>query len=530
MRKILTIIAGSFVTGTLLAGGLVTNTNQSASWVRLPVRNASTNIDAVYYNPAGLMKLENGFHLSVSNQSVFQNREIENTFARLNENVYKGSVTALAFPGIYAAYKMDKLAFSIGFNPIGGGGGATFDKGLPSFEISPSTLVPSLSGPPFNATGYRLDAYFEGSSINFGYQAGISYKLNDWLSLAAGVRYVTAKNTYDGYLRGIEVNTAGGWTRADVIMTGIAGNFTTGASATTQLVTGGAGSLTLAQAQGLNLITSTQRGQLEALLTAAGYPTATPITQADAIFKGASANYTATSTLLKDQTAKVEQTGTGITPFFSANISPADNLNIGIKYEMATKLELENNTTSDFLVGYTATGTPITMFPNGEKTRNDMPAMLAVGIDYGLSEKLTLLLGSNYYFDKSADYGHKIDHDLNSRTPTVHIDNEEIIDNNGMSLQMGLQYGITDKFLVSGGYVYSNRGVNWKYQSDLTYGLATHTYGFGGAYSVTEKIIINLGISYSYYKEFTKAIDHLQAKETYRKNTTVIGIGADFSF
>ena len=36
MRKILILIAGTLVTGNLLAGGLVTNTNQSASWVRLP--------------------------------------------------------------------------------------------------------------------------------------------------------------------------------------------------------------------------------------------------------------------------------------------------------------------------------------------------------------------------------------------------------------------------------------------------------------------------------------------------------------
>ena len=129
MRKLLTFFIAILITGSLLAGGLVTNTNQSAAWVRLPSRNASVGIDAAYYNPAGVMKLENGFHLSLSNQSIFQTREVENSYAGpndafgLNEHLYEGSVTALVFPSIYAVYKMDKLAFSLGFNPVGGGAG-----------------------------------------------------------------------------------------------------------------------------------------------------------------------------------------------------------------------------------------------------------------------------------------------------------------------------------------------------------------------------------------------------------------------
>ncbi|MBE0679684.1 MAG: aromatic hydrocarbon degradation protein, partial [Bacteroidales bacterium] len=63
MKKILTLFSALLVTGSLLAGGLVTNTNQSAQYIRLLSRNASTDVDAVYYNPAGLTKLAPGFHL-----------------------------------------------------------------------------------------------------------------------------------------------------------------------------------------------------------------------------------------------------------------------------------------------------------------------------------------------------------------------------------------------------------------------------------------------------------------------------------
>lgn len=540
MRKLFAFVAAIFITGSMFAGGLVTNDNQSAAWVRLPSRNASVGIDAVYYNPAGLMNLNNGFHVSVSNQSVLQTRTIKNYYAGpggsygLNQQTYKGTVNAPLFPSIYAAYKMDKFALSFGFNPIGGGGGAEFKNGLPSFEMSPSDLVPSLASQ--GADAYRLNVYFKGSSTFMGYQGNVSYKVNDWISVAVGLRYVTAKNTYEGHLTDIEVELPGGWTRADAIMNGIAASATGAAAATTGLVTAGAGTMTLAQVQGAGFISAAQRAQLEGALTSFGYPAATPVAQADAIFKGAAAKYTATATLLGDQSADVEQTGSGIAPIFSVNFSPSENLNVAVKYEMATKLDLTNKTNQDLLIGYDATGAPITMFPNGDKTRNDMPAMLAVGLNYKISSTFRVSLGGNYYFDKTADYGHKYDDDLNSATPTVHLSNKDIISRNKMTVQGGLEYNISEKLLVSCGYVYANQGANARYQSDLTYGLSTHTFGLGGAYSFTDKIQVNLGFGYTRYIGNSKYIDHIlgaslyQALESYGKSTKMIGIGVDFSF
>lgn len=530
------------ITGSLLAGGLVTNTNQSAAWVRLPSRNASVGIDAVYYNPAGLMKLGNGFHVSVSNQFIKQTRTIKNYYTGpggsygLNQHTYNGTVTAPLFPSISAVYKLDKLAFSVGFYPVGGGGGAEFKKGLPSFEMTPSDLVPSLQASQ-GASAYKLDAYFKGTSTFMGYQGNISYKINDMISVAVGLRYVTAKNTYAGHLQDIEVLLPSGWTRADAIMNGIAASATGAATATSGLLGAGVpGTLTLAQVQGAGYITALQRAQLEGALTAFGYPVATPVASADAIFKGAALKYTATGKLLGDQSADVAQTGSGVAPIFSVNISPNENLNIAVKFEMKTKLLLTNKTTQDFTVAYDASGNPVTMFPNGEKTHNDMPAMLSVGVDYKLSSGLRLSLGSNYYFDKSANYGHTTDDDLNSATPPVPLSNQDIISRNGMSIQGGLEYNLSQKLLVSCGYIYSNQGANSRYQSDLNYGLGTQTFGIGGAYSFTDKIQVNLGLGYTMYKGNSKHVDHImgsslyQPIESYGKATKMIGLGVDFSF
>ena len=544
MRKILTLIAGSFMAGTLFAGGLVTNTNQSASWVRMPARNASLETDAAYYNPAGLMALENGFHFSLSNQSIWQNRTITSTYPYLNNRVdgvrtYEGSVTAPLFPSVYAVYKMDKFAFSLGFMPIGGGGGATYEDGLPSFEVSQSDLVPLLAR-AFGATAYRMDVFFEGSSTFLGYQGAISYKIADWISVAAGARFVTAKNTYSGYLKSIQVNTAGGWLPANAIMTGIAATATAGGDQLDPIIDLGAGNFTAAQLVAAGQMTAAQRDAIYAGLTSLGITNASALTiaQSQAAFYGAAQVYTNRATLLSDQSAEAEQKGSGIAPFFNINITPSENLNIAIKYEMATKLELENNTTTDLKTGFVNENPsqPITKFPNGAKIRNDMPAMLALGVQYKLP-KLTLAAGANYYFDKDADYGHTYDATpRNSTDWPVAYTNEDIIDQNGLSLQLGAEYSITDKILVSGGYAWANKGVKEDYQSDLTFANETNTVGLGGAYKINDKFKINLGASYTMYQKDTNIVGHFLGNvpvtswETYTKDTFMVGIGLDLSF
>ncbi len=335
MRKFLVSIAAMLITCSLFGGGLVTNTNQSALFTRLQNRNASTDVDAVYYNPAGLTKLGNGFFASVNNQFVNQSRTITNNYQFLSgtkPREYEGTVKAPIFPGIYAAFNVGKLSFSAGFNPIGGGGGATYEQGLPSFETQISDLVPILQtqlqplataiptlAPIVGITGYSADIFFEGTSVYFGYQANVAYKLNDMISVAVGGRLVTAKNTYSGYVRNVQINapTAFGGTQAP-------GNYLRTIAA---------------------LVPNPYRTQLNG--------TATVVDAATSL------------------EAEVEETGSGFAPILSVNVSPIEMLNVAVKYEFATKLEMTTK-----VIGAKDAGG---MFIDGEKYRADMPAMLAFG-------------------------------------------------------------------------------------------------------------------------------------------------------
>lgn len=536
MKKLLTFSTAVLLCGNLLAGGLVTNTNQSAAWVRLPARDASTDADAVFFNPAGLMQLNNGFHFSVSNQTILQNKTVTNLYTGpggafgLNDPEYIGKVTAPLFPSVYATYKMDKFAFSFGFNPVGGGGGAEFERGLPSFELSTSDLVPALAP---DATAYRLDAYFEGTSVYFGYQGGVSYKINDLISVFAGVRYVTGKNTYNGYLRDVELGYMGTWTSAPAIFEGFSAQATGAANGMQPLIDGGAGTLTFAQAQGASIIDAQTRATLEGGLLAFGVPQSQidgmTLAQAQGAYQQAAATNAATATLLGDKKADVEQTASGYTPILGVNLSFSERLNIGIKYEFATELEFTNDTKEDILTGFTPEGTPVTMFPDGQKFNNDIPAMLSLGVDYGITDKLRLSLGTHYYFDKAVDYGKKIEGE--------YVENDQVIDDNFMEFAGGLEYRLNELLRVSAGYLLTKTGVNDYYQTDLAYSLTSNTIGGGLGISVNENFMINLGVGYTAYKDGEVTLSHefvdgtiFNPIEKYDKDNLFIAVGLDFSF
>ena len=252
MRRISLLFIAFLVTKIAMAGGIVTNTNQSVEYVRMQARDATLGIDATYFNPAGLTLLPNdGFYLSLNNQTLGQTRTITSDYELLNDGTYKGDISAPLFPSIYAAYKIGKIAISAGFNPIGGGGGGTFDKGLPSFEYQIADLVPAIrttlvpldqaiegatgTDPGFsNISGYQADIQFEATSIIFGYQLNFSYKFSDMISAAIGGRYVMGKDTYKGTISGIQINAPaayGGWQTAGDYLRLISG--TPGLDATT---------------------------------------------------------------------------------------------------------------------------------------------------------------------------------------------------------------------------------------------------------------------------------------------------------
>ena len=536
---------------TTFAGGLVTNTNQSAKYVRMLSRNASTQIDAVYFNPAGLTNMQNGWHFALHNQTIFQDKPVSSAFPLLNDGEYMGKVKVPFFPDVYAVYKMDRLALSFGFGPVGGGGSAEFERGLPTFEIPLTKLVPGLAGLKqlpdpykYDVTDYDAELFFNGSSIYFGLQVGATYKFSDVFSGFAGVRYTPAKNNYEGYIKNIQLAVNGSKVNAKEWMTGtaaptVSGIATQAAGAATTyngaatnvqaLITGGAGSLTLAQVQSQGYITSTQKAQFEAALANLGLNAAQiagmNMNQIKPVFTTAATTYQATSTQLSqtasalttqgnglaDKKVETTQTGAGWTPILGLNLNLGEQLNVGVKYEFQTALPLTNDTPVDDLG----------VFPDGKKDNYDIPAILGVGVGYKPIDWLETQFSYNLFFDKNVGWGNNV------RSGATRE-----IDKNYYELALGLQFNLNDEVSLSVGAFTSQPGIADSYQSDFSYSNPSYTLGGGIQWKFAERFILDAGVMNTTYKDKTvtftdPAIGNYT--ETLGKTTLGLAVGLTYS-
>lgn len=188
------------VSTSTFAGGLLTNTNQHAAFLRMLSRGATTEIDGALSNPAGLAFLPNdGFHMSLSIQSAFQTRNIDASCEGLGLNkYYKGKASAPVIPSLFAAYKMGDWTISGFFGITGGGGKASFDDGLPMFD---AMVIGGLGAQKIPSNAYSLKSYMDGKQYIYSVQLGLTYKITEWLSAFAGGRMNYFTGGYQGALK-----------------------------------------------------------------------------------------------------------------------------------------------------------------------------------------------------------------------------------------------------------------------------------------------------------------------------------------
>lgn len=195
----------------LFAGSAEENTNQSAEYMKTLNRNASTDADATFYNPAGTVYLQEGAYLYLSSQTILLPIEIRGH--SLTRSVYKGDKTAYCIPNLYFVYKKNNagggsgdLAWSFGVMAIGGGGFGKYKQGL-SFIDNTLFLMRDLFNSLFTGAGipYNLGTIttskFEGSSVYYSAMTNLAYSfLEDRMALSIGYRFIYGAGTYDATL------------------------------------------------------------------------------------------------------------------------------------------------------------------------------------------------------------------------------------------------------------------------------------------------------------------------------------------
>ena len=138
--KLISFAIAIAVGNNVFAGGLLTNTNQNAAFLRNPARDGAIGIDGVYSNPAGVAFLGKGLHISFNVQNVYQTRNINSgltvpslqgtpfyTPFVLNggdangKKLFKGEASVPVVPSVQAALNYDNWGFQASFAITGGG-------------------------------------------------------------------------------------------------------------------------------------------------------------------------------------------------------------------------------------------------------------------------------------------------------------------------------------------------------------------------------------------------------------------------
>ena len=477
----LTLAVATTVATSAFAGGPMTNSNQSAHFLRSIARGTSLSTDAVYTNPAGVVFMEDGFHLGLNDQMAAQTRTITSTYAPFAMGVqnagnptkeFKGEVFSPVIPSVHFAWKHNRLALMAGMGVNGGGGSLEFANGLGSFERQFSVLPVAISqlgaqlgqinpAMAVSANQYDMNMYLKGNSMTLAFNAGAAFRITDWLSVAAQIRFSTTSNGYEGYMKDIKINP----TMAAMQLNG-------------QLISASQFFTAAGQALGQLNPDLAQQAGIYAVQTA-------------------------------DHILDVKQKGTSISPVVAlAFHKGAWDASVKYEFKMATELEIESAEVSakDPVING--------IFADGSKVKSETPALLAAAVSRHFGP-VKVTAQWHHYFDKDAE---------NSFSP--------VIEGNTNEYMMGVEWNITDKWLVSAGAQRTQLNMNENAYSDMNFSISSWSIAAGLKYQVCDLVGINLGIMPTIYDEAVAVgqVSGVDFKDVYNRTSIAWGIGLDFKF
>lgn len=501
--KLISLATAVVVGSPVLAGGLLTNTNQNINFLRNPARDGVIGIDGVYSNPAGVAFLGKGFHFSFNVQNVYQTRTINSgmTVSSLqgtpfyqpfklnggNANgvkQFKGEASVPIVPSMQAALNYDNWGFQASFAITGGGGKATFNEGLGSFERQ-IAMVPALlySQKLLSSTpSYLVDSYIYGQQYVFGLQLGATYKFNEHLSIYGGMRFNYVLNKYDGSITNISANINGNNENLYSYFDEKATTYNN-----------------MAFYYNMRSLDETDAA-LKAVYT-----------QKAAAYTTASESANTTKAQFADKYLNCSQTGWGVTPIVGIDYR-WNRLNIGARYELTTKFNIQNNTKRD------DTG----LFKDGVNTPNDLPGILTVGAQYEILPSLRACVGYHYFFDKDARMAN---------------DKQTLLTGNTQEYLVGMEYDINKSVQVSAGMQRTSYGLGGgDYLNDMSFTTSSYSFGFGAGIKITSKAKLNIAYFWTNYetlkKEYTQVISNVSVNNTdeFTRTNKVLGVGLDVDF
>ena len=492
MKKIVfSLIAFTMTTVSAMAGGILTNTNQSISFLKNPARDAAIGLDGVYSNPAGVAFMPEGFHVAFNWQYAHQTRTITSTnpvFALgkknggLSTKEFEGVADAPIIPSLQGAYNKGNWSLQFNLSVPGGGGSCEFADGLGSFESVVGSIAHMLQ--PLGAQGYDMDSYMKGRQYYYGIQLGAAYKIYPNLSVYGGLRLLYGDATYKAKISNIQVKTeAGYYDFADFLQY----------SSTTVN-------------NGLDLVNA----------AIAQYEAAGATAPAELVAKQAQLEGTRESLLQLQKYAQgvnllCNQDGLGIAPVIGVDWK-YKNFNFAAKYEFKTQIRMKNEST----VNEASEIAAVNRFRDGEKVNEDAPALLTIGAQWKPIDAVSLNLGWHHYFDKDANW---------------YNNTQDLLRRNTNEYLAGVEWDVTDRLNVSCGGQLTRYGLTDEYMNDISFVVNSYSLGFGFSYKVKE----NVTLSAAYFQTNYENYDRLNyptagVNDTFTRTNYVLGASCQVDF
>jgi len=185
--------------------------------------------------------------------------------------------------------------------------------------------------------------------------------------------------------------------------------------------------------------------------------------------------------------------------FIGLNITPQDSLNIGLRYETATKLDYETSVNKD------DTG----MLVNGARTREDLPGLLGIGLGYRINPDLKIDMSLTYYLEKSADRQAARFKDVG----------------NGYDLAIAAEYAFNPKLKGSLGYMYTNIKMDPDDMQPEAAELDANTFAGGLAYTFKSGLELNFALMKNIYSSEVRSNGIELSKDLFN-----FGFGLQYKF
>ncbi len=183
-----------------------------------------------------------------------------------------------------------------------------------------------------------------------------------------------------------------------------------------------------------------------------------------------------------------ESNGYGFGGIFGVHIKPWNTLDVGIQYQTITKLKYKYDG---------LTGTKASSFLNadaGATFKNDLPAVLNLGVGYTFFDKLNASMSFNYYFNKQA-------------TIESPIDRSEYDYDDSWEIALGSDYRLNEQLSFGTGFSYGKQGSKSDVNNVFSPVLDNFVIGAGVEYSPVKLVTISGSAMYCKYfsEDYKKA-------------------------